>query len=88
MAKYAVQVFVNRKYITIVESVKATADHLSNVMDKFTAFNRTGDTKYIATGVGVESLADRATRLVRIPTDGAKPVVLRKSRTVAEKIAA
>jgi len=88
MAKYAVQVFVNRKYITIMESAKATAGHLSNVMDKFTAFNRTGDTKFIATGVAIDSLADRPTRLVRIPADGAKPIVLRKGRTTAEKIAA
>jgi len=88
MAKYAVQVFVNRKYITIMESAKATAGHLSNVMDKFIAFNRTGDTKFIATGVAIESLADRATRLIRIPADGVKPIVLRKGRTTAEKIAA
>lgn len=83
MANYAVQVYVNRKYVTISESAKATPGHLASVMDKFIAFNRTGDAKFIATGVAIESLADRPTRLVRFPADGSKMIVLRKGRTVA-----
>lgn len=89
MAKYAVQIFVNRKYVTVAESAKATAGHLSNVMDKFTAFNRTADLRVVSAGRSIdEGLTDRATRLVRIPADGAKPIVLRKGRTIADKVAA
>lgn len=88
MANYAIQVFVNRKYITVAESAKATAGHLSSVMDKFIAFNRTGEVRSLGSTTMVGGYIDKATRLIRIPADGAKPIVLRKGRTVAEKIAA
>lgn len=88
MAKYAVQVFDNRRYITLVESEKATAGHLSNVMDKFIAFNRTGEVRSLGSTTMVGGYIDKATRLVRFPADGAKPIVLRKGRTTAEKVAA
>jgi hypothetical protein len=88
MAKYAVQIFVNRKYVTITESAKATAGHLSSVMDKFIAFNRTADLRVLSSGREIDSLGDRPTRLVRFPTDGGKMIVLRKGRTAPEKIAA
>lgn len=88
MANYAVQVFVNRKYVTIAQSAKATAGHLANVMDGFIAFNRTADLRAVSSGREIDSLNDRPTRLIRIPADGAKPIVLRKGRTVAEKVAA
>jgi hypothetical protein len=84
MANYAIQVFVNRKYVTVAESAKATAGHLASVMDKFTAFNRTADLRAVSFGRSFsDGLADRPTRLIRIPADGAKPIVLRKGRTVA-----
>jgi hypothetical protein len=88
MANYAVQILVNRKYITVAEPAKATAGHLANVMDKFIAFNRTADLRVLSTGREIDSLNDRPTRLIRIPADGAKPIILRKGRTIAEKIAA
>lgn len=88
MAKYAVQVFVNRKYVTVAESAKATAGHLSSVMDKFTAFNRTADLRVLSPGREIDALNDRPTRLVRFPADGGKMIVLRKGRTAPEKTAA
>lgn len=88
MANYAVQILVNRKYVTVIESAKATAGHLANVMDKFIAFNRTADLHVLSPGREIDSLNDRPTRLVRFPADGGRMIVLRKGRTVAEKIAA
>lgn len=81
---YAVQVFVNRRYIT----VSTVTSDISVAFDKFTSFNRTGDAKFMATGVAIDSLADRPTRLISTVSTTGKTAVLRKGRTATDKVAA
>jgi hypothetical protein len=81
---YIVQVYVNKRYITVASGMHS----ISTAFDKFTAFNRTGDLMSVSTGRSIDSFADRPTRLVSIPSDTGKTIVLRKGRTAAEKIAA
>jgi len=81
---YKVQVLVNRRYITITSD---THD-ISVAFDKFTAFNRTGDLQAVSSGRSIDTFTDRPTRLISIACGSGKTAVLRKGRTVAEKIAA
>lgn len=78
---YAVQVFVNRRYVTVTN---VTRD-ISAAYDKFKAFNRVAASAFL--GVPAD---DAPTRLIRIdgPFKATNITVLRKDRTAALKVAA